>query len=50
LEFNVPFQHKYGYIRDKFAGEPNKSPFNINNARVSCTVIGAYVVGGWRCQ
>jgi len=27
LEFNVPFQHKYGYIRDEI------------NAKKSCTVI-----------
>jgi len=26
LEFNVPFQHKYGYIRDEYAAECRAVP------------------------
>jgi len=30
LEFNVPFQHKYGYIRDEFDNLPTLAPVPTN--------------------
>jgi len=36
LEFNVPFQHKYGYIREEY--------YTVHNAnRVSANADGPYV-------
>jgi len=34
LEFNVPFQHKYGYIRDKRTGVESY-PYSVKKGRVS---------------
>jgi len=32
LEFNVPFQHKYGYIRDKKSGVESY-PYPVNESQ-----------------
>jgi len=40
LEFNVPFQHKYGYIRDEF--------FYVSEMLSECRWWWWCSCGGWR--
>jgi len=39
LEFNVPFQHKYGYIRDETDAEYVANLANVNNVYFMVAII-----------
>jgi len=51
LEFNIPFQHKYGYIRDERVGRKNQLPVIVMNVKLyrphTTLYINHFYVAAW---